>query len=105
MHLFYYIFFPDEFPKGRANCGFEYLDYRHKKEEKMVSASPLQDVIAGFSLDPAMAPSKSAVIWSLHGNAHVVVNALDQRRTFYFNNNQARQCSAFLGRRSLVCDL
>lgn len=95
MHLFYYILFPDEFPKDRTYYGFEYKDYRHKTEEELVSALPLHDVISGFSLDRASAPSESNVIWSIDGNEHVVVNAHRQQRTFYFNNNNARQCFAF----------
>lgn len=95
MHLFYYILFPDQFPEDRAYYGFEYLDFRHRKAEKAVSASSLHDVISGFSFDVAKAPSESTVSWSLHGNEHVVINALEQGRTFYFNNNHLRQCFAF----------
>lgn len=95
MHLFYYVLFPDEFPNDRAYFGFEYQDIRHKNEEDLLSALPLHDVIAGFSLDRALAPSESTVTWSIRGNEHVVVNALRQQRTFYFNNNKARQCFAF----------
>ena len=93
MHISYYVLVPPEFETDGAYYSFEYEDYRHESQES--SVSPLHNFIAGFSLDLAQAPSESTVTWSSGGDEHVVINALERERTFYFNNNNSRQCFAF----------
>ncbi len=95
MRSYLYLYFPDDYEAGPSFYWLHYSELRHKKDREPLSLAQFHDVVEAFSLVRNTAPRESSVSWSGTGDHDILLSALGQQRTYYFNSNSDRQCFSF----------